>query len=147
MGERIYLQIIEGRLILIAIIECESLRISKQIVQFVVDTGSSDSFLSELDVKRLKIPIKDKEVKNEIDFGGSRFKQVSLPKINLYLLKENKETDLFKINLSALKTTKLSEKKIQIAQTLSSILGIDFLKEQKLSLHIILSENLAYLES
>ena len=131
MGERIYLQIIEGRLILIAIIECESLRISKQIVQFVVDTGSSDSFLSELDVKRLKIPIKDKEVKNEIDFGGSRFKQVSLPKINL----------------SALKTTKLSEKKIQIAQTLSSILGIDFLKEQKLSLHIILSENLAYLES
>lgn len=149
MKTRIPLQIIEGRLILTSVIECKNLRIPKQFMDFVIDTGSPDSYLSDKDVRRLQVPIKDKTSEGEVDLGGSRFKKISLPKITMYLLKENqekKEHHTLEISLSALKTTKMSEKKIQMAQMLPSLLGLDFLKEQKISLHVILTENLAYLE-
>ncbi len=148
MKNRIPLQIIEGRLVLTAVIECKSLRIRRQLMDFVIDTGSPNSYLSDVEVRRLQIPIKDSESNEEVDFGGSRFKQIYLPKIKMYLLKEGtgKEYFSFDASLSALKTTKTSMKKIQAAQTLPSILGLAFLREQKLSLHVILTEELAYLE-
>lgn len=149
MGERISLQIVKGTIMLPSVIECRSLRIQRQIMSFVIDTGSPDSFLSDVDVKKLQIPIKNRSIKGEIDFGGSRFKQISLPKFKIHLLSEDKKQKplvLPSLSLSALKTTKCSEKKVQIAQTLPSVLGLSFLKEQKLSLHIILTENIAYLQ-
>ena len=146
MKKRIPLQIIEGRLILTAVVECLKLRIHRQIMDFVMDTGSPDSYLSDKDVLRLQIPISDKQSKEEVNVGGSRFKVVVLPKFKTYLLEENKNHVDLDISLSALKTTKTSLKKIQTAQMLPSILGLDFLKEQKLSLHVVLSEDLANLE-
>jgi hypothetical protein len=149
MKSRIPLQIVEGRLQLAAVIECRALRVAKQFMEFVMDTGSPFSYLSDKDVRRLQISIKDRPAKENVDFGGSRFKQVSLPELKMYLLEEGKETKNYttlNMRLSALKTTKCSEKKIQAAQMLPSILGLDFLKEQKLSLHVILTEDMAYLE-
>ena len=146
MKDRIQLQIIEGRLVLTSVIKCPSLRIQQQLMEFVIDTGSPDSYLSDKDVRKLQIPIKGKPTKGEVDFGGSRFNKVFLPKIKMFLLKEDEGCHVLNVNLSALKTTKTSEKKIQIAETLPSILGMDFLKEQNISLHVILTENLAYLE-
>ena len=58
---RIPLQIIEGRLVLTAVIECSSLRIRKQITSFVIDTGSPDSYLSQKDVVKLQIPTQGKK--------------------------------------------------------------------------------------
>ncbi len=148
MKIRIPLQIVEGRLVLTSVIECRSLRIHRQLLDFVIDTGSPDCYLSDKDVRRLQIPMKGRPSKEDVDFGGSRFKQALLPKIRMYLLKEGKGKDYISLNvsISALKTTKVSEKKIQIAQTLPSILGLDFLIEQKASLHVILAEKLVYLE-
>ena len=149
MSERIPLQIVEGRLVLTAVIECEGLRIRKQVMDFIIDTGSPDSYLSQKDVTKLQIPVSGKPSKGEIDFGGSRFKQIDIPKVTLYLLKEGKENrDYVKLEVSllALSTTKASLKKIQMAESLPSILGINFLKEQKVSLHVILTEELAYLQ-
>ena len=146
---RIPLQIVEGRLILNAVIVCPKVRVPPTFMDFVVDTGSQDSFLSYKDVLRLQIPIKDRISAEEVDFGGSRFKRVILPQFKLHLLKEdkeNKEHITIDVELSALKTTKTSIPKMQIAQQLPSILGMDFLKKQKVSLHVILTENLAYLE-
>jgi len=146
MKDRIPLQIIEGRLLLTSVIECSSLRIPRQIMDFIIDTGSTDSYLGDKDVRRLQISMKNKSNIGEVDVGGSRFKQIYLPKITMYLLKNTKEFHTLSVKLSALKTTKMSEKKIQMAQTLPSILGLDFLKDQKISLHVILTENLAYLQ-
>lgn len=148
MKLRIPLRIEEGRVILTAVVECPSLRIHKSLIEFVVDTGSPVSFLSERDVKRFHVPL-GFGFEGEIDFGGSRFKQVSLPKITMYLLPELREKDeplTLSVSLSALKTTKTSPVKVQIAQTLPSILGLNFLREQKLSLHVILTEELVYLQ-
>ena len=47
MKNRIPLQIIEGRLVLTTVIECKSLRIQRQLMEFVIDTGSSNSYLSD----------------------------------------------------------------------------------------------------
>lgn len=147
--ERITLQVSEGRLVLAAVIECASLRVPKTIIEFVLDTGSSSSYLSEKEIKRLQIPIKDKPSKGEVDFGGSRFKQISLPNFKMFLLKDgkqNKEHFDLDLSLSALKTTKVSPKKVQVAEELPSILGLDFLQEQKFSLHVVLTESIAYLQ-
>lgn len=147
--ERIPLQIIEGRLVLTSVVECESLRIHRQLMDFVIDTGSPDSYLSQKDTVRLQIPTKEKITIGEVDFGGSRFEQIKLPKFKLFLLKEGKENKEFietEVELAALKTTKTSEKKIQVARQLPSILGMDFLKQQKFSLHVILTECIAYLQ-
>lgn len=147
MKNRIPLQIVEGRLILTTVVECASLRIPRQIMDFVIDTGSADSYFSEKDVIRLQIPVSDKPAKAEVDFAGSRYKQISLPKIRLHLLTEDKNSTTSKdISICALKTTKKSPEKVQMAHALPSILGMNFLKEQKISLHVILTENLAYLE-
>ena len=148
MKRRISLQVVEGRLVLTGVIESKKLRIPKQIMEFIVDTGSQNSYLSYLDVLRLQVPISEKPSDKEVDFGGSRFKQILLPTIKIHLLTDDKSTTLtLEININALKTTKTAPKKVQIAESLPSILGMDFLKEQKLSLHIILTEDLAYLES
>ncbi len=149
MKERIPLQVVEDRLVITAVVECRHLRVRRQVMRFVIDTGSSDSFLSANDVKRLQIPVKGRTSQGVVDFGGSRFDRISLPKFTLFLLKEdNQKNDYlsFMISLSALKITKVSPGKVLIAEMLPSILGMDFLKEQKLSLHIFASEGLAFLE-
>jgi len=149
LGTRIPLQISEGRLILTCVIKCESLRIYQpKLMNFVIDTGSPDSYLSGKDVKVLQVPLKGRSSSGEVDFGGSRFKHVSIPKIKMYLLKEGKQDDYVElnVNLKALKTTRTSERNIQVAESLPSILGMDFLKDQKLSLHVILAEDMAYLQ-
>ena len=149
MKDRIPLQIIEGRLILTAVIECKSLRVHRQVMDFVIDTGSADSYFSQKDVIKLQIPTVGKPSIGEVDFGGSRYKQIKLPKFKLYLLKEDKtKNDYIQIDveLSALRTTKTSEERIRIAESLPSILGIDFLKNNKFSLHVILTEDLAFLQ-
>ena len=147
MNKRIPLQVVEGRLVLTSVIESAKLRIPRQIMEFVLDTGSQNSYLGYLDVRRLQISTSDKSSDKEINFGGSRFKQIPIPKLKMHLLTDDKSTALsLDVQISALKTTKTSTKNIQIAEQLPSILGMDFLKEQKLSLHVILSEDLAYLE-
>jgi gag-polyprotein putative aspartyl protease len=144
--ERIHLQIVEDRLRLTAVIECARLRVRRQLMDFVVDTGSSASYLSDKDVRRLQIPMRNKAAGQEVDFGGSRFRQVILPSFRLHLLKEDNAVVGLSVSLNALQTTKQSEEKRQIAQTLPSILGMDFLKQQKLSLHVLPSEGIAYLQ-
>lgn len=149
MKTRIPLQIVDQRLILKAVVECPRLRVRRQIMDFIIDTGSPDSFLSQKDVVKLQIPMKDRPVKGDVNFGGSTYKQVNLPAFTIYLLKEDKGSkDYVKFNvpLTALKTSKTSEKKKQVAYALPSILGIDFLKSQKVSLHVILTEDMAYLQ-
>ncbi|MFH0977802.1 MAG: hypothetical protein V1837_00730 [Candidatus Woesearchaeota archaeon] len=109
--------------------------------------GSEFSFLSAKDVARLQIPMHDKVVFGEVDFAGSRYKQVELPKFTLQVPTEDKKSHFaIPLDLTALKTTKMSEKKKQAAMTMPSILGMDFLKSHKVGLHVFAAEDLAYLE-
>jgi hypothetical protein len=146
MGRRVSLRLVEGRLVLPAVISSSRLRVQHHLIDFVIDTGSSDSFLSEKDVKKIQVPIAGKAITGEIDFGGSRFKQVQLPKMIVDVLDEGENVVKLEVSLTALKTTKVSEKKTRQAETLPSLLGLGFLKEQRCALHVIMQEELAYLE-
>ncbi len=147
MKHRVPLQIVEGRLVLTAVVECPKLRIHKQIMEFVIDTGSQNSYFGHKDVMKLQIPLSERPSKGEVDVGGSRFKEIGLPKIKFHILAEDKLSIIsLDVEINALRTTKTSMQKIQIAQALPSIIGMNFLKEQKLSLHVIPTENIAYLE-
>ena len=148
MGSRIVVQIIDGRLVLPAVINSPSLRITNKLIEFVIDTGSQESYLSDKEIRKFQISISDRPIGGQVNFGGSTYNYVKIPMVSLYLLQEDKEKGYhtFNINLSALITTKLAEKKVQMAQALPSILGMDFLRDQKIALHVIMAENLAYLE-
>ena len=141
------LQIVEGRLVLTAVVECPKLRIHRQIMEFVIDTGSQNSYLGYKDVMRLQIPLSEKPSKGEVDIGGSRYKEIELPKMKFYILAEDKASTIaLDAEFHALKTTKTSTQKIQAAHALPSIIGMNFLKNQKISLHVIPAEDIAYLE-
>jgi len=145
--ERVMLQIMNNRLILVGVIESKNLRMPKRIFDAIIDTGSVNSYLSQKDVERFQISVQSKNSEGEVDFGGSRFVQAKIPDVELSFFKgESKELRAIKIPFRALKTTKSSERKKIIASELPSILGMDFLSNSKYSLHVVLTENIAYLQ-
>ena len=146
MKPRIPLHLIESRVILQAMVECKKLRMPKHYLRFIIDTGSPNSYLSEEEVTHYHIPMKNRTILGHTDLGGSRFRHAQIPPLSVYLLTEDDKLIPLQMNLLALKTTKESLDHIQTAQSLPSILGMGFLFEQKLSLHIIPTENLAYLQ-
>ena len=149
LKDRIPLQIIEGRLVVLAAVECPSLRVRRQLIEFVIDTGSPESYIGQKDSTKLQIPVKDRREDGTVAFGGSQYKKIKLPSFTFYLLKQdNQKNDyvLLEVNLHALKTTKTSPHRVQAADASPSILGLDFLIEQKLSLHVILTADMAYLQ-
>ena len=146
MKERVPLTIGEN-LNLLVLISCDKLRIRMRPIKFVLDTGSPESYLSQIDINKLQIPLGNKEVKDKINLGGSQYNTLPLPKFKFYMLKDNKSVlEKEGLTLYALQSVTTSPSKIQFSQTLPSILGLDFLKEQKLSLHVILTEDMAYLQ-
>jgi hypothetical protein len=114
----------------------------------VIDTGSPDSYISMKDSKKMQIPVGDKTASGEVDFGGSRYKIIYLPIFDFFMLNEDRSKPhiSIEVELKALKTTKLSEKNMRTAEALPSILGMDFLREQKITLFVDVSESVAYLE-
>ena len=138
---------VKDKLRIISLISCDKLRIRMRPINFVVDTGSSESYLSLIDISKLQISLGDRESTGKINFGGSTYNTIPLPKFKFDMLKEDKSTLESKdVTLSALQPITKSPTKVQFSQTLPSILGLDFLKNQKLSLHVILTEDIAYLQ-
>ncbi|MBI2138260.1 hypothetical protein HYU13_01605 [Candidatus Woesearchaeota archaeon] len=146
MSNRIPLKFIDGRIILTSIIECPHLRIRKYPIEFVLDTGSTDSLLSTLETTRLQIPVTSLKRKEDIPIGGSVFEQLDLPEFIIHVLDEGGSLLTLNQNLSALRLSKVSYKKKEFVSALPSILGIDFLRRNKLSLHFFPAEDIAYLE-
>lgn len=148
MENRTPLSIINGRLVLTTVIDCDKLRIRRKIMNFVLDTGSPDSYITYKDVLKLQIPLEGKQSKGITNFGGSKFNTIQLPHFKFHLIKSGNEQilELDNISLYALKPTKTSKEHQLLIEALPSILGLDFLKEQKLSLHVVLSEDLVYLQ-
>ena len=108
------LQVIEGRLVLTAVVECPKLRIHRQIMEFVIDTGSQNSYFGYKDVMRLQIPLSERPSRGEVDVGGSRYKEIELPKMKFHILAEDKlSTISLEVEVHALRTTKTSMQKIQ----------------------------------
>ncbi|MBI2576086.1 hypothetical protein HYV84_02645 [Candidatus Woesearchaeota archaeon] len=147
MRNRIPLKFIDGRIILTSIVECPHLRIRRCPIEFVLDTGSTDSLLGASETTRLQIPVTSLRRKEDIPLGGSVFERPDLPEFVVHVLDEDGPLMTLNQKFSALKLSKVSKKKKELASALPSILGIDFLKNNKLSLHFFPAEEIVYLES
>ncbi len=146
MNKRIPLKFIDERIILTCLIECPQFRIRKHILEFVLDTGSKDSILSPLETTRLQIPVSSLDRKGDIPIGGSVFEKLQVPEFIFHVLTEDHSLLSLRQELNALKISKISEKKKDLVSALPSILGIDFLKNNKMSLHFFPLEEIVYLE-
>ncbi|MFH1590953.1 MAG: hypothetical protein ABIC95_03415 [archaeon] len=155
MKVRLPLIISENRLILSSFVSCDRLRIRKQYVEFVVDTGSPYSFISYGDALKFQIPLSQYTKSEALQFGGSTYNRVQLPHLDLYVFKEGwkaaeelSEEYLLRMNIeiNALKTTKKGKEKERLAQMMPSIIGMDFLEKHKMGLFVNPSEKIAYLE-
>ncbi len=143
---RIPLQIAEGKLFISAIIMSHRYRIGIAQVVFAVDTGSSETFISESDALRMALPINNLSFSKHIRMGGSVFELKGLPNIEIKFKTDEGKLETIRLDTSVALSTKKDEKNKQIAQSFPSILGTDFLKDNKLSLHFIPHKDEAYLE-
>lgn len=146
MKSRINLQFIDNRIYLTSLLYAPRLRILYKAIRFALDTGSPASFFSQAEVKRLSIHTGSLAEEGFIFFGGSKHKVRVASAVDLIMLTDQNEKKEFKHNMQAIETTKKNLQNLQVVETLPSIIGLDFLKEHKLSLHVFPSQQLAYLE-
>ncbi len=115
-------------------------------IRFVIDTGSSNSFISEADAGRIRSPITKLMEEKEIigrSITGEGIGLLKLRDVSLTFLDEEKRNKtliykVFKIGL-VLKSGKY--------KILDSILGTDFLLENGFQLVFNPSKRIAYLEN
>lgn len=128
-------------------IRSERYRLYKPIVM-MIDTGSPETFLSEEDALKYKIPVNALEfVKPAYGLGGGTFNLHKMTNVILSFLDE--EQKILRVNLSALYVSismKKDERSKFIARTIPSIMGTDFLKNNNFVFHLDMPKNVAYLE-
>jgi hypothetical protein len=140
------LRIDKKRIILPVFIDCPKLRIRMQYAEFVIDTGSPESYLNQHESQRLQIPIRDRPIMGSVAFGGSRFSHVELPEMTFHMYTENGPVSANAKLQTLITSEKPSKEKIEGSQ-LPNIIGISFLELQNLGLHVIIHEDNAYLET
>jgi len=148
---KIPLLILENRIQVNTILRCLNFRLFGNVI-FIVDTGSPLTILSEGDALRLNVSIKNlrnpPDEKKHIYMGGSISELKMIPKkINLtFKNKDNKTETIILSNLCVAIGTKRDERHKGISQGSSSVLGLDFLKDNEFLLYVNPKKDLAYLE-
>lgn len=144
---RINARIFNDQLEVGAFVRVPNLRARPEIVDFVIDTGSNRSFIGFHDCAILNLPAGKTKFLEHMRIGGSVFALHSLPQITLAF--HTAEGNIEKIpaeNFSIAVPTKKSKAMTNEALQLPSILGIDFLREQRMALYANPAENEAFLQ-
>jgi len=114
-------------------------------INALIDTGSPWLALSPKDSKLLNIPIKNLRTARQftnISFAGHKFRRLITKEVELHVLDEkNKVVNLKMPSVSVLKPTK---KKDEI-DIIPSVIGMDFLTSNNLSLYYSPKKKEAYL--
>jgi hypothetical protein len=112
-------------------------------VSFVIDTGSPYTFLSERDAEKLKIPIRELETdKRLIGLGGKPFELMFFRQGKFNFRTE--EGIIHSISWPIRLRNYAEQQKYR--EELPSILGTDFIKDNKFVLYYNPSGNIAYFE-
>ena len=134
---KIPLKFINNQIILPAIVSFPNYRVRYKPVQFIIDTGSSRSFLSEGDALRLQIPINRlSEDETIMRMGGSKYYLVKTKEFEMLLKDENNSGKTINLPSFAIsRGTKKTQEAILESQNFPSIIGTDFFVLNNLKLH------------
>ncbi|MEW6063392.1 MAG: hypothetical protein AB1571_03450 [Nanoarchaeota archaeon] len=146
---KIPLQFIDGRLTVNAVFSCRGYRTSYSQVLFFIDTGSSKTFICETDALKLKLPLNSLRFKEHTKIAGSTFEILEAPKESiLYFKKDDGKSCQIKLSFFCVaRTTKKTEDAKLEAAHLPSLIGTDFLLNNKLILYFAPHKNIYYLET
>ena len=125
-------------------------RLGLSSITFVVDTGSTDTIISPADAFRLHLPInslKNQEEEPYVVIGGNKFKRKKAVGITLMFRDDKGNAKQFIYDPTIIESTKQDQDSLKLAYSLPSLLGVDFLLKNKLSLHFIPHKETVYLES
>ena len=143
---KIPLRFTQGRIIADVMLDTEAYRIRYKPIKFMIDTGSSRSFLSEKDAYNIKMPLGGLHQEEAIKMGGSKYELCKTKKVTLIFRTE--ENQIHKVTMPSFtvsRSTKKSEEARQESYGIPSIIGTDFFIANKMFLHFDPSESNIYL--
>ncbi|MFH1328907.1 MAG: hypothetical protein ABIH76_08750 [Candidatus Bathyarchaeota archaeon] len=112
-------------------------RIGRSAIEFVIDTGGTESFVGYMDAIRLNLPFNGLKFKKSIPIGGSSLSLYGLEGVELGFI-DHAQTSVKRVKLKEFfvcATPKKKQKGIQNAKRIPSVLGMNFLTENKVALH------------
>lgn len=117
-------------------------------VEFHIDTGSSVTFLNVCDAHRLRISAQNFPFKRHVQIGGGSLALHELGEVTVTCRDEiGGSVRLIDCQpLPVAVSLRRGEQDTQTAQSMPTIIGTDFLLQNKLALYFNPSENVAYLE-
>jgi hypothetical protein len=115
-------------------------------IKALVDTGSPFTVLSPLDALKLKLPITTMWTGSPVYLAGFCFLNHPLDKVRLNFKTENAQYLSIDMKLGVLIPTKMDRKTINSVKHIPSLIGNDFLEDQKLTLNFDPCAKSAYLE-
>jgi len=114
-------------------------------VVFIVDTGSPETFIDEFVVSKFRILTKNLKFSNSMMMGGTKVGLYSLGKVTVNFRNGNK--NLIPVKFDNLKVSQTSWTKAGTVYSSTSILGMNFLLENKLSLFVNPDRREGYIET
>ncbi len=144
---QIPLQFSNERIIAVPIIWAKKYRIAPKPQRFIVDTGSPYTLLMQGDAARLGVPLNSLKYSKTTRLGGTKYNLFELSNVQLNF-RDEKES-LFVMHLEKIyiaQTTRVTDDAKREADSLPSILGIDLMTSQKLTLVFSPHKNEAYFQ-
>jgi len=142
------LSILNDRILLPVLFDAPSYRIRLKRISFCVDTGSPTTYIDSGTAQIIGIPLnKLKEDEPVVRLGGIKFSSLLMKKVSIKA--KNDQSSIYTFDLPKIRVlnpTKTTQEAKNIANSTPPILGLDFLKENKLKLFCDISNDIAYLE-
>lgn len=115
-------------------------------IEALVDTGSPFTVLSPADALKLKLPITTMRSGSPVSLAGFRFLNHPLDKVHLNFKTEDAQYLSIEMKMGVLIPTKIDRQTLEDVKHIPSLIGNDFLEDQKLALIFDPSTKSAYLE-
>jgi hypothetical protein len=123
-----------------------SLHINKPI-DSIVDTGSPFTTLSTNEILSTRMPIHTMQKGERVSLAGFRFFRYPINNVTLKFKTETGELFAGKLStISALVPTKIDKKTLNDVKSIPSIIGHDFMEENKIAFYFNPSAKITYLE-
>jgi len=143
------LSILNDRILLPVLFDAPSYRIRLKRISFCLDTGSPTTYIDSGTAQIIKIPFNKLNVDEAvIRLGGIKFSSLLMKNTNIKV--KNDQDSLYTFNLPEIKVltpTSNTQEAKNIAYSTPSILGLDFLRENKLKFFCDVANDIAYLEN